>query len=370
MKVQRVVQPGGRVSWIVIGDNYKPIRAISSYLRFLESLDRSPYTIQNRASHLKEYWRFLAHHGFEWADISLEQLAEFIFWLKTPNPEVSSIVPVESARTERSINTMLSTIYSFYAFHQKNSGIQGIDGYTKRMLRNPKYKPFLHGITKGTPSVRSKLLKLKEPTTFPGCLSEKDVKTLIDACSLIRDKFLLSLLYETGVRLGEALGLRHEDIESAGKNEIHIVSRVDNLNKVRTKNLKSRAIHASKELMRLYSAYLIDEYPENIDGDYVFVNVKREPIGKAMTTSNVQSLFKKLKNKTGIEATPHLFRHTHATELIRTGKWDMSFVQQRLGHSSIQTTINTYIHLSDDDMKSAYQAYMENKNGVSRNDQD
>nr|WP_273542780.1 tyrosine-type recombinase/integrase [Aeromonas caviae] len=43
--------------------------------------------------------------------------------------------------------------------------------------------------------------------------------------------------------------------------------------------------------------------------------------------------------------TPHIFRHTHATEL-RSG-WDASYVQKRLGHKDIQTTINTYAHLNE-----------------------
>jgi len=62
--------------------------------------------------------------------------------------------------------------------------------------------------------------------------------------------------------------------------------------------------------------------------------------------------------KTGIKTNLHLFRHTHATELIRQG-WDMAHVQKRLGHASVQTTINTYAHLTDDDLKRAYHQYLE-----------
>jgi len=49
-------------------------------------------------------------------------------------------------------------------------------------------------------------------------------------------------------------------------------------------------------------------------------------------------------------------RHSHATELIRAG-WDMAHVQKRLGHANIQTTINTYVHLTDDDLQQEYQIY-------------
>ena len=51
-----------------------------------------------------------------------------------------------------------------------------------------------------------------------------------------------------------------------------------------------------------------------------------------------------------------VLHNTYATELIKAG-WDMSYVQKRLGHSNIQTTINTYVHLTDDDLMEEYQKY-------------
>lgn len=74
-------------------------------------------------------------------------------------------------------------------------------------------------------------------------------------------------------------------------------------------------------------------------------------------------MFRRLSKKTGIKVNPHLLRHTHATELIRAG-WDMSYVQKRLGHADIQTTINTYIHLSDEDMRKEYDKYIEQREQV------
>ncbi|MHC5830096.1 MAG: tyrosine-type recombinase/integrase, partial [Nostoc sp.] len=57
---------------------------------------------------------------------------------------------------------------------------------------------------------------------------------------------------------------------------------------------------------------------------------------------------------------PHLLRHTHATELIKSG-WEMTYVQKRLGHTDIQTTVNTYVHLLDEDLKSAYKEYLQRR---------
>jgi len=47
----------------------------------------------------------------------------------------------------------------------------------------------------------------------------------------------------------------------------------------------------------------------------------------------------------------------HATDLLRTGKWDLTLVQERLGHRSIVTTAN-YLHLLDEDVKAAHQDYL------------
>src|SRR6266568_4859234 len=56
----------------------------------------------------------------------------------------------------------------------------------------------------------------------------------------------------------------------------------------------------------------------------------------------------------------HLLRHSHATELIKAG-WDASYVQKRLGHAQVQTTINTYVHLDEEDLSLKWRAYQKEK---------
>lgn len=360
MKVQRVRIPDSeQVTWSVLDDNYLPVQPIQSYLGYLRSIERSPNTVHAYAGHLKLYWEFLRDLHLNWLEITLENLADFIHWLRSPDPRVTPIQPQESKRTEKTINAILAAVCGFYEFQERLGTTESVDVYRYQFQPGRKYKPFLHHINKGK-EVRTRLLKLKEPKTFPGTLAPEQIKQLTEACSRQRDKFLICLLYESGMRIGEALGLRHEDIHTSGSNEIHIIPRGNNANGARAKSNSFRIIHVSKELMTLYSDYLIDEYPENVDSDYVFVNIWEGQTGSAMTYSGVASLFNRLSKKTGIDARPHLFRHTHATELIRDG-WDMAHVQKRLGHSSIQTTINTYTHLTDEDLKKAHQDYLRNK---------
>ena len=105
--------------------------------------------------------------------------------------------------------------------------------------------------------------------------------------------------------------------------------------------------------------YLLQEFGDT-DSDYVFVNLWQGKRGQPMKYETVADLFRRLGAKTGLAVHPHLLRHTHATDLLRSGM-DAAYVQKRLGHASVQTTINTYVHLTDEDLKEAYQAYTDNR---------
>lgn len=341
---------------LVLDDNYVPIEPIHAYLQYLESLERSPNTILSYAHDLKLYWEFLKDNYLDWTIVKLDNLAEFIHWLRTPRPIVETLHPQQAVRTEKTINRILSTVCGFDAFHARLGNIKSVDPYITQSSVTPKYKPFLHGIAK-TKQTKKRLLTLKEPKTFARCLTQAEVRDIVNACNHLRDKFLVCLLYETGIRLGEALGMRHEDIHSCGENKIYIIPRNDNWNHARAKSGRNRVVHVSIELMKLYSNYLIDEYPEQVDSDYVFISCWGGEIGAPMKQNQVQKLFERLAKKTGIKVTAHLLRHTHATELIRAG-WSMAHVQKRLGHATVQTTINTYVHLTEDDLKEEYQHYL------------
>ena len=202
-----------------------------------------------------------------------------------------------------------------------------------------------------------KRLKLREPRRLPKVLTQAQVRTILASCKRLRDKLLITLLYETGMRIGQALGLRHEDIRS-WDNEILIVPRNDNVNRARAKTDTEYVIHTSSNVMSFYSAYLVDEYPSEIDSDYVFVNIWAGARGMPMNYEGSRALLLTLRRRTGIYFNWHMFRHTHATSLLQHD-WNMALVQKRLGHKSVQTTIDTYAHLDDKDMRRAHQQFLE-----------
>jgi site-specific recombinase XerD len=365
MKVQKGFLPdSNQPIWMVLGDDYLPIDPIGKYLHYLESVERSPNTLSSYAHSLKLYWEFLQDEQLDWREVNLENLSELIHWLRNPNKGVISLKAQVSPRSERTINNYLTVVCGFYEFHERLGTFEGLEAYRYQFQTGRKYKSFLHHISKGK-EVKTRLLKVKEPKSFPGCLTPEQVNTLVEACHNLRDKFLIRLLYESGLRIGEALGLRHEDMVTGKNNAIKVIPRLDNINFAKAKDGRERTVHVSKELMQWYSAYLIEEYPEGLDCDFVFVVIKapgQGEIGNPLSYKTVDSLFRRLSKKTGIEVSPHLLRHSHATELIRAG-WELSHVQKRLGHADIQTTANTYIHLTDDDLTKEYQKYLEIQKG-------
>lgn len=157
------------------------------------------------------------------------------------------------------------------------------------------------------------------------------------------------LLWESGIRIGEALGLRHEDIAVA-EGELTIRRRV-NANRARAKSVSPRTIPIGADVVRLYGDYLHEEYGD-LDSDYVFVNLWAGARGRPMGYAAFYDLVKRLRRNTGVDFDPHWFRHTYATRLLRAGT-PIEVISSLLGHASVATTIDVYGHLTVEDARRA-----------------
>lgn len=216
-----------------------------------------------------------------------------------------------------------------------------------RRVSRGSYKPFLHHVTRGKP-ISTRPVKLRVPRRLPATLRIEDIAVVLAACERLRDRFLFALLAETGMRIGQALGLRHEDFVSRQR-RVMIVPRSDNANGARAKCLSAVAVPVSAPLVRLYSDYMHTEYRE-LDSDYVFVNLWSEPVGRPLRYQAVAKLVSRLSARTGIEFTPHMLRHSRATELIRGGV-PIEVVSKLLTHRSVTTTSDAYVHLDVEDLR-------------------
>ncbi len=354
MKVQKIKLPDGAPSWIVIDDGYMPIKSITEFLNYLSNTGKSPSTIHSYANHLKLFWDYLALSQVEWDNIRLNELASFVGWLRTPSKNVNIIsLPNASVRKASSINAILGCLASFYQFHRL-IGNTDVNFKEETNGRGGRYKSLLHHIYKNKPAQR-RIFSLKTEKDLPKTISHDQCKALLSACHNVRDYFLISLLYETGLRIGQALALRHEDIIT-WDNTIQVKYRTFNENEVYGKTAHPYVIHVSPQLMSRYNIY-IESLANNYHPDYVFVDLINF---KPLKYPAVYKTFTRLAKKTEIHITPHMLRHTHATELIQFG-WDASFVQKRLGHASVQTTIDVYSHIDQQSLKNAYKDYLSKK---------
>ncbi len=163
----------------------------------------------------------------------------------------------------------------------------------------------------------------------------------------LRDKAILEMLFSTGLRVSELASLTKEMINL--KREEFTV---------RGKGDKPRVVFLSNQ-----ARYWIKEYlAKRTDmEEYLFVShdraAKDREAERALTPRSIQRIVEKYARKAGItkRITPHVIRHTYATDLLRNGA-DIRSVQAMLGHSSITTT-QIYTHVTDQRLREIYDEY-------------
>jgi integrase/recombinase XerD len=354
--VRRVLSPVSRVeSWTVLGDDGSPIGPVERYLAYLSDIERSPNTVKAYAHDLKDYWSYLAFRGLDWREVRLEDVGEFVAWLQL-HPAARDgrvgLLPTAQAHVgATTVNRKLSAVAAFYV-HQARNGV-GVGELLTTWApgRRGGWKPFLHHVSKGRPHPR-RLIALRATKKLPRVLTVTEMQAILDGCARLRDRLLWALLCETGIRVGEALGLRHEDIDAAAC-EVSVVPRT-NANGARAKSGQIRVIPVRPAVVRLYADYLHVEYGD-LDSDYVFVNLFAQQRGRALSYPAVYELVLRLRRHTGIDFDPHWMRHTAATRWLRDGV-PVEVVAKLLGHASVATTTAIYGHLSVEDARRALAA--------------
>jgi integrase/recombinase XerD len=347
VRVQRVVMPEGAESWTVLGHDGAPVPPVEAFLAHLQALDRSPTTLRTYAWSLKLWFEFLDRVEVGFDEVRVEHVSRFMSHLRAPADNVSVLEGGTARRTAATVNRHLAALFSFYDYQARNGLTLAQQLVAFRRTNRGGYRPFLHHVTVGRPAL-TRPLRMREPRRLPRTLTADEVVALVETCEHQRDRFLLVLLAETGMRIGQALGLRHADFVSH-RRELQIVPRADNANGARAKTLEAAAIPLSTGLVRLYTAYMFDEYGE-CDSDYVFVNLFAEPYGRPLRYQAVHQLVRRLRARTGINFTLHMLRHSRATDLLRHGV-PVDVVARLLTHRSSTTTSQTYVHLGVDDLR-------------------
>jgi integrase/recombinase XerD len=376
--------------YYLIDNNYDFISDAKEFLDWKAATNRAPATMKAYCSRLLWYYRFLAQRKLSVLEATSSDLTEFVIWLCNPYRDEATVSVIHQASPLRasSVNLILQVIGAFYRFLVRRGKISEspvcyVDVPRGKWLTE---RDLLAHTRRGQAVVQRMELKLKEPGRLPPTVSEQDFQTFIDSIHMgqdpngdsagFRDRLLCLMLKEGGFRIGEILGLRMEDLEF-GKQGVHVRFRPDNENRARAKAGygRDRFVHLPSAILGLLDIYLtevwidaspttshlwivLNKHAKNREGDSTY--------GAALTVAAVEQMFRYYSQRSRIKLHPHMLRHTHATALVRSylregEAVDWKFIQERLGHASVVTTMQTYTHLTNEDRKWAYDRYQQKR---------
>jgi integrase/recombinase XerD len=194
---------------------------------------------------------------------------------------------------------------------------------------------------------------LRSPRSFkalPKFLSTDDVDALLAAPDVttprgLRDRALIELLYATGLRVSELVGLRTADVRLA-----------EGFLKTLGKGSKERIVPIGDEAVRWVSKYVQDARPGLIkkrEVPWLFLNVR----GQRLSRVGFWKSLKAYGSKAGIRSTlsPHVLRHSFATHLLDRGA-DLRAIQAMLGHADLSTT-QIYTHVLEARLRHVYDRF-------------
>jgi len=326
-------------------------------VRYLKHLDQRGYarnTLRSYAHMLKLYFEYVQQRRLDYRNPTLDDIGLFVHWLKLPSGtmKVLPAQPIDQARANRTINHALTVVSGLYDYlwriedvhvHLAEKTTTYLPAHARR------YKGFLYHIAAQQP-VAKKLFKQKEPKQGrPKTIVKAQVRQLMHACDNQRDRLLIWLLYESSIRVGEALALFIEDIDVATCH-LHIHDRGALANGAEIKTPSSeRKVEVSEDLINEIISYIGTAHTFEVETNHLFLKLRGANKGQPMTYDEVNSLFRRLKNKTSLDVTPHILRHSSLTALARA-KWKPELLQERAGHATFQYTYQMYVHVSEDEL--------------------
>lgn len=221
--------------------------------------------------------------------------------------------------SNRSINRKISALKSFYKFLEKTEDIAKNPLQTHRLLKTKSKKI--------TPFSQKELDKLTQFFTEE------------DSFEAVRDYLMIELLYATGIRRAELIGIKCSDVN------------IDNKTiKVLGKRNKERYIPLLDSIIGLLNRYMKLRATLGAQCNELFITQKGKPVYDSLVYKTVTKYFKLISSKD--KKSPHVLRHAFATHLLDEGA-DLNVVKELLGHSSLAST-QVYTQISLSHLKEVY----------------
>jgi len=285
---------------------------IEKFLRYIDSEKRySPHTILAYQNDLQQFLQFLDNE-FKLKELDNVNYHQVRAWI---------VHILENESTARTANRKISTLKTFYKFLK------------------------IEGLIQDNPM--SKLIPPKSVKKLPVFVEKENMNLLIEnqifdneSYSGLRDRLIIEILYSTGIRLSELIGLKDKDVDAEALTL-----------KVKGKRNKERIIPFGKKLDSLIKEYTAKKLETGFsDESYLILTDK----GKRLYPHYVYNKVKHyLSQITSIEQrSPHVLRHTFATHMLDNGA-GLNAIKELLGHANLSAT-QVYTHNTIEKLKTIY----------------
>ena len=277
--------------------------------------------------YLKELKEYLVSRKIEGAsDKTLKQyklaLCRFLYWASKPCKEITS-------------NDIKYFLYNL----QQTTGMKDISLDNQRSYINAFFTWLVNNdYLDKNPCRNIKPIKHEKNTRHP--LTPVEMERLRSVCKTSRDKAMIEFMYATACRCEEMVNLTLSDINFDTK-EVRLFGKGK---KERTSYLNARSLVAIQGYLR-----------ERGNVSPFLICGLRKPYHK-LTTRQIEKIVRKLGDAAGVDVTPHIIRHTTATDAIDKGM-PIEQVRKLLGHESIQTTL-IYAETKQNNVKSGHEKYI------------
>lgn len=283
-----------------------PQKALDHFLQDLKSANKSPQTIRAYRSDLKA---FITHCPDNFADIETQHLRDFFI-------QHEYLKPATRARKQTSVASFLNWGYR-------------------------------HDLIETNPMLKIDRVSVEHNSQKPP--SRDQINLIFEQIPkhLLRDQLLFKLIFETGLRISEALSLHIEDLDLTLDDE-HLI--------VMGKGQRKRTILLDdSSLVVLLKKHLKKQGYQH----GALFRAHKNYQGGSLRYQSAQEKWMKYCEQAGVECTLHQLRHAHATELVNDGV-NLATIRKRLGHKHIQTTLR-YAQLSDETADAEIRAWRRNK---------
>lgn len=391
-KIVEALTPDRGHMWYLVDTNLDFVPEVKLFLDWKAATKHAPATIKAYCSRLLWLYRFLARLQIQIGEVTATHLTEFVIWLQHPGrvyPQKDPLAELQPL-SPGSINLIVQAVADLYRFLVRRGFIaQSPVVYVAVSRGKWAVEGDLLAHTRHRFQTQRMELRMKEPTRRPSTISEQDFQTFVSAISNarspqadpggFRDRLICLMLKEGGFRLGELLGMHLSDLDF-GKLGVHVRFRADNENAARAKAGygRDRFVLLPPSLLGLLDLYLTEVWidaPPRTDHLWIVLNKHarnregQNTCGTALNAAAVESLFQYYSQRSGIRLHPHQLRHSHATDLVRSylreGQTvDWKFIQERLGHASVVTTMETYVHLESEDHQLVYHTFINRRNAT------